>query len=113
MQWLIALVTALAVTGCAFMTIKGPDEEYPRVRPVCTTQYRAAQLDVGVGTGIGLGMIVGGIWVADDHEPLGNSILVTGLAAFAAFYASAAIGYIRTKRCKDAISEWEFRSTDN
>jgi len=111
MQGLIALVTAVSLSGCAFMTIKGPDSENSRVRPVCTTEPRAAQLDAGVGTGVGLGMIVGGIWVADDHEPLGNSILVSGIAALAAFYASAAIGYLRTQQCKDAISEWEFRST--
>jgi len=113
MKRLIPAAGALvSMTGCALMTIRGPEDTSGRTRPVCTTSHRAAQLDIGAGTATGLVGIVAGIKVADDHEPLGNSILVAGLLAIAGFYASASIGYVRTKRCKEAIGEYNFRAPD-
>lgn len=102
----------VSMTSCALMTIRGPEDTSGRTRPVCTTSHRASQIDIGTGTATGLVGIVAGIKVADEHAPLGNSILFAGLLAIAGFYTSAAIGYVRTKRCKEAIGEYNFRAVD-
>jgi hypothetical protein len=83
------------MTGCALAT------------SVAGTQRRATDVhdlarvrSTSVLAATGLVGIVAGIKVADDHAPLGNSILVAGCSRSPGFYV-ATIGYVRWR--KDAI----------
>lgn len=101
----VAMMVPLA--GCAFMTTR-PPRVSGHGRPVCSTNPRPARLDVALGTVLGLIGIVGGLKLADYHEPAGHSVLVSGFGTLAGFYASATVGYVRARRCRDAISEYTF-----
>ncbi|HEY5935567.1 MAG TPA: hypothetical protein VIU61_13045 [Kofleriaceae bacterium] len=108
----VAFGCALAVSGCALTTIKGPDRSQPTSqRPACTTSWRNAQVDIGIGgLGGGLTMLVGGLYRDDDignDDDTGNLLLLTGAAVLVAFYASGTIGYFRAKGCRAAVADWE------
>jgi hypothetical protein len=108
----VACITALSLCGCALATTRGPEDPTGRTRPTCTPTTGAAKLDLGAGTVTGLSGIVSGLFIADDNETMGYSILAGGIAALAAFYVSASVGIVRYKRCKDAIGEYNFRARD-
>ena len=104
---LTALVL-LATTGCALMTTRGPADVTGKTRPDCTRSLRASQLDLGIGTAAGLVGLVGGVKVTDYHQPAGYSIIASAIGAIIGFYGSAALGYHRVNRCREAISEYNF-----
>ena len=108
----VAFVCAVALTGCALTTIKGHDKSQPAAqRPTCTTSWRNAQVDIGIGgLGGGLTMLVGGLYRDDDvgnDDDTGNLLLLTGAAILVGFYASGTIGYFRAKGCRAAVADWE------
>ncbi len=112
MMRVVAFVCAVALSGCALTTIKGHDKRQPATeRPTCTTSWRNAQLDIGIGGfGGGLLMVTGGLYRDDDvgnDDETGNTLLLVGAAMFVAFYASGTIGYFRAKGCRDAVAAWE------
>lgn len=104
----IALAVALSISGCAVATIQGPQSEPWAARPTCTTSYRNAQLDVGIGGGAGVAMIVaGGMQSSIDGGADGTVLILGGLASIVVFYTSATIGYFRTKRCSRALATYD------
>jgi hypothetical protein len=111
-QWLVAVIAMVATSGCALMTTRGPTDVSGKTRPACTRSLRPTTLDLGIGTAAGVVGLVGGVKMTDYHEPAGYSIIVSAVGAILGFYGSAALGYYRVNRCKEAISEYNFRAKD-
>jgi hypothetical protein len=107
---LLAGVIAVNLAGCALATTRGPEDTSGKTRPTCSTSTRATKIDIAAGTVGGIGGIVSGLFIADSSEAAGYSVLIGGIAAIVGFYTSAAIGVVRTRRCEDAIGEYNFRS---
>jgi hypothetical protein len=97
------------------MTVRGPDanDRIGRQKPDCTTSSNPVRFDLAVGAAGGAAGVIGGLYLTENHELAGNSMIVAGIALFLGFYTSAAIGHVRTNRCQDAIAEWNFRVPDS
>ena len=102
---------ALALSGCALMTTKGPEDPTGKVRPTCTTSPRASYTDIVAGTIGGLALILTGVLIADKYPQGGDSLVVSGVGWTLGFYSSSTLGFVRTKRCHDAIDEYNFHAT--
>jgi hypothetical protein len=105
----VALGVALMVSGCSFLLVNGPPSPPPTQGPVhCdSSAVRPNLLDLAAGTVLGLGTFAIYYGAAiDESRPSSEQktpVLpaLFGIAAAAPFYASAYIGYRRTRRCRD------------
>ena len=114
-----ALVLSLAASGCSIGTSGPPDGYDPRGPrpPDCTTSRRAPALDA-VGAGVfgiaGVAYLVGSCG-AGDHgqdtdqtcEAITNALGVVLLIPATIFAISAASGFSKTGRCREATEAHE------
>lgn len=104
MRVLVLLVCA----GCGLTMTRGPDPRTPPdQRPVCTEAMTAPRRDA-IGAVVGLVAIVfGAVALEAENETVGAPLLVGGLGAMVASYASGGIGYYRVKKCRAAIEVYD------
>jgi hypothetical protein len=102
----VALATALSLTGCSFLLVRGPGDvgNPPTVYADCTTSLTWPAVDAGLGLLWGLGVATTATRDLEPNETedsrqeaiIGASIL--GAVAI----ASAVVGYRRTQRCEES-----------
>jgi hypothetical protein len=110
MRFAVAIIV-LCTTACGLTMTTGPDpRQPPNERPRCTETFKAPKRD-GIGAVIGFVAVIFGAVALDagGDQNLGAALLVGGLVVIAASYASGAVGYVRVKKCKKAISEYDRR----
>ena len=98
----VALATALAVSGCSFVLVRGAPPPRPRGDPpVCTDTYVVPIIDAAITT-IALAGVV--YFATSDNDMKEVGMLVEGGLALG-FGISALTGYRRVIHCRRAKSQ--------
>ena len=110
----LAVILAIAVTGCSFFLTSGPSDDQPRrTYPSCTTSNTWPIVDT-VFAAIFLSAMVGAISEDDDRETsiddneaskaekITSAALFTGLTGVSAY-----LGYKRVSACRGARKEFQ------
>jgi hypothetical protein len=100
----------IAVMGCGFTQVKGPDDRLPaHVRPECTTSDAPLKIDAAVGaSGVFLALIGAALYKAEpSNTEVLDAMIIGGVVVAVAMLASSGIGYSRVKRCRRAVDAYD------
>lgn len=99
--WAVLFVGVFFWTGCGYLLVNGPPEQYKQLDYVSCTESNAGPIIDAVWGGLNL---AGAIGVAADPDAYTNSgsIIASGLVWTGISGSAAIVGMNKTKRCREA-----------